>query len=123
MALIVCKECNGNVSDAAAACPHCGAPVSPVVALPAAVPVEVKKSGSVWPWIFGVPGGLFFLFVLIGLAGGFDPKPGGGYSSKAQAIERECDKMMANSALGDERRRTQQVCDMMREQLKKEGGR
>ena len=28
MALINCEECGGKVSDTAAACPHCGAPVS-----------------------------------------------------------------------------------------------
>ncbi len=28
MSLIKCAECNGQVSDRAAACPHCGAPVS-----------------------------------------------------------------------------------------------
>jgi len=27
MALIQCHECNGQVSDHARACPHCGAPV------------------------------------------------------------------------------------------------
>ncbi|WP_421311984.1 hypothetical protein [Aeromonas veronii] len=27
MALIECGECNGKVSDKAASCPHCGAPV------------------------------------------------------------------------------------------------
>jgi hypothetical protein len=28
MALVSCRECNGQVSDQAPACPHCGAPVS-----------------------------------------------------------------------------------------------
>ena len=28
MALIQCPECNQNVSDTAAQCPHCGAPVA-----------------------------------------------------------------------------------------------
>lgn len=28
MALITCPECNGQVSDKAAACPHCGYPIS-----------------------------------------------------------------------------------------------
>lgn len=27
MALIVCPECGGNVSDRAPACPHCGYPI------------------------------------------------------------------------------------------------
>lgn len=28
MALIKCSECGGQVSDKAASCPHCGAPIS-----------------------------------------------------------------------------------------------
>jgi uncharacterized membrane protein YvbJ len=28
MALIKCSECGGHVSDKAASCPHCGAPIS-----------------------------------------------------------------------------------------------
>lgn len=32
MALIQCPECSNKVSDTAAACPHCGAPVAPPVA-------------------------------------------------------------------------------------------
>lgn len=31
MALQACAECGGKVSDQAVACPHCGAPVAPVV--------------------------------------------------------------------------------------------
>ena len=31
MALIRCGECQGQVSDKAAACPHCGAPVASVL--------------------------------------------------------------------------------------------
>ncbi len=29
MALIQCKECGHEISDAATSCPHCGAPVKP----------------------------------------------------------------------------------------------
>lgn len=29
MALILCKECGREISDAATTCPHCGAPVKP----------------------------------------------------------------------------------------------
>ena len=32
MALIQCPECRNTVSETAAACPHCGAPVAPPVA-------------------------------------------------------------------------------------------
>ncbi|MHB1230180.1 MAG: zinc-ribbon domain-containing protein [Halothiobacillus sp.] len=30
MAMIKCKECGANISDKAATCPHCGAPVAPM---------------------------------------------------------------------------------------------
>jgi hypothetical protein len=63
MAIVSCSECAGKVSDAAAACPHCGAPVTPVIKDAGSTP---KKSGSVWKWIFGVPVGLFLLMMIIG---------------------------------------------------------
>jgi TM2 domain-containing membrane protein YozV len=42
MALIVCKDCKREVSDRAAACPHCGRPISPrtgPLTLPAGMPL------------------------------------------------------------------------------------
>jgi len=45
MALISCPECNGEASDQAAVCPHCGYPLNE----PAAAPVAKKKwSGYQW---------------------------------------------------------------------------
>lgn len=35
MALITCKECGKQVSDQAASCPHCGAPVKATAPSPA----------------------------------------------------------------------------------------
>lgn len=46
MAMIKCKECGNVVSDAAAACPHCGAPIK-------------KKKTSVLTWIVAVILGLW----------------------------------------------------------------
>lgn len=58
MALIECKECSKQVSDSAAACPNCGAPVAP--AQIARAPDETKKVGVGFalgifflPWLFG----------------------------------------------------------------------
>lgn len=34
MAIISCSECGGQVSDKAAACPHCGAPIASVTPTP-----------------------------------------------------------------------------------------
>lgn len=51
MALIACRECGREVSDRAAACPHCGCPVTagppvpPPVPPPAAATVPKKKAG------------------------------------------------------------------------------
>lgn len=46
MALITCSECGGQVSSTAAACPHCGAPVS---AAPAAEERKCEECGAVLP--------------------------------------------------------------------------
>jgi len=53
MAIVACPECNGQVSSAAAACPHCGRPMAPGAALaPGAVlargigPEETLWEGS-----------------------------------------------------------------------------
>lgn len=53
MALVNCRECNGQVSDSAAACPHCGAKVP-------------KKPSNTWKWVIGVPAGLFVAMMVIG---------------------------------------------------------
>jgi hypothetical protein len=45
MTLMQCSECTGQVSERAAACPHCGAPVR---AEPAPPPQRVKRSGGTW---------------------------------------------------------------------------
>lgn len=84
MAIISCKECSGKVSDTAATCPHCGAPV--VAPMPAAVaPVAVEKSGGGWwKWVLGVPVGLFILMMVIGsLSSG-----GGGSAPDAKTMDR-----------------------------------
>lgn len=55
MALIACKECSGQVSETAATCPHCGAPVAVA---------DKHKNGSAWPWLIGLPIGLAILAML-----------------------------------------------------------
>jgi hypothetical protein len=70
MPMTFCKECDGKVSDTAATCPHCGAPV----AAPAAnyvssapeMPPPVKEKSTWWMWVIGVPIGLFILMMIIG---------------------------------------------------------
>lgn len=66
-------------------------------------------------WFLGVPLGLFVLFVLIGLAGGWDSG-----NSKAAVVERECEKMLNDSALGPERRMARATCDQMKEIVRQE---
>jgi hypothetical protein len=61
MALIECLECKSKVSDAAAACPKCGHPMSKSAT---AVAPEPKKKGSpaagVGILFFAIVGGLYF---------------------------------------------------------------
>lgn len=80
MALIECAECKKEVSDKAAACPHCGAPVAAAApkrgsyyddAPAVADAVPPKASGSSWwKWLIGVPVGGFLLLMLIGSCSG-----------------------------------------------------
>ena len=61
MALIACAECGKEISDKAAACPHCGAPVAAVAQ--AEPPTEKKSGPKLWLWI---PLGLVAAFFLFG---------------------------------------------------------
>jgi hypothetical protein len=47
MALITCPECSRDVSDEAAACPHCGYPVRRPARRPEPVQV-IEKTGRGW---------------------------------------------------------------------------
>jgi DNA-directed RNA polymerase subunit RPC12/RpoP len=67
MALIKCAECGREVSDKAAACPGCGAPIAA-----AAVPsvqeshVRVTRTGAKWEGIGFV---LIVVGIVLGIAG------------------------------------------------------
>ena len=59
MSMITCHECASEISDTAKACPKCGAKVA---------------HARIWPWIVGVPLGLFVVMMVIGmLSGGSSP--------------------------------------------------
>jgi hypothetical protein len=47
MALVPCAECGRQISDKAAACPHCGNPLSPAPAAPAPVSVATAPGQAV----------------------------------------------------------------------------
>lgn len=69
MALIACRECQHEISDQAAACPHCGAP------LQAASPKEVKARSGVADGV-KIGCGIFIvlpllILMLLALLGGF----------------------------------------------------
>ena len=62
MALIACRECGGQVSTLAAACPACGAPIAP----PAAPrPAPAPRQGTN-PWM--IIGWIILLLLLLPLA-------------------------------------------------------
>jgi RNA polymerase subunit RPABC4/transcription elongation factor Spt4 len=69
MSLISCKECSGQVSDSAATCPHCGAPVLATKEsgqrIGVAATVQPEKKGGVWKWVIGVPVVLFIFMMLM----------------------------------------------------------
>lgn len=75
MALISCSECRREISDKAAACPNCGAPVgsaAPITNRWAEPPVQ--KKSSIWKWVLGVPIGGFVLMMIIGSCSGNTPE-------------------------------------------------
>lgn len=81
MAILECKECQGKVSDTAAACPHCGAPVSSQSATPQATqpaaPTPAKSSKKMSGW--KIAGLLFAAFIVVSCIGGMaidDPADG-----------------------------------------------
>lgn len=52
MSIIKCKECGNEVSDKAATCPKCGAPVEkPIVSAPPKIQEEKKSSFSRFWWV------------------------------------------------------------------------
>lgn len=94
MALIACAECGKEISDKAAACPHCGAPVASTSPkrgtyyndTPAPAPVTAPPSGSSWwKWLIGVPVGGFMLLMLIGSCSG-TPESRAAKSRQSSAI-------------------------------------
>ena len=54
MALKYCRYCGKQVSDKAAACPHCGSPVASGAAPQSAEPAAVKHSGNKTPLIIAI---------------------------------------------------------------------
>jgi len=60
MAITVCQECKGQVSDSAQTCPHCGA--------------KQKRSSSTWKWVLGVPVALLALMLIVGASVGDSEK-------------------------------------------------
>ena len=57
MALIQCPECSNTVSNTAAACPHCGAPVAPPIATIQETSKRLKVHifvAALFGWVGGV---------------------------------------------------------------------
>lgn len=75
MALTACDECGKEVSDKAASCPNCGAPLRETVPdSPANSHVKVTRTGAAWE-------GVGFLLIAVGtvtaIATGSDNHVGG----------------------------------------------
>lgn len=50
--MIECPECGASISESAKACPKCG---------------STKHRKSIWPWVVGIPVGLFVIFIGYGM--------------------------------------------------------
>jgi uncharacterized membrane protein YvbJ len=72
MSLISCSECGKEVSDKAAACPNCGAPIkqAPNPAESSKAPTQVKREGAKWEGMGTV---LIILGIIVALFGNFQP--------------------------------------------------
>jgi hypothetical protein len=71
MALIECSECRRQVSDKAASCPGCGAPIAQTPASSIRVshssgPVKVERTGAAWE---GAGFLLIVAAIFVGIAG------------------------------------------------------
>lgn len=74
MALIKCSECGRKVSEKAAACPNCGAPIaspSPTVKLDPSSHVRNTRTGARWE-------GIGFILIVVGMFMLFSGTLGGG---------------------------------------------
>jgi uncharacterized membrane protein YvbJ len=62
MALISCAECGKEVSDKAASCPNCGAPISGAspVSLNPQSHIKVTRTGAKWE-------GIGFVLIIVGM--------------------------------------------------------
>lgn len=76
MALIKCRECGREISDRAAACPHCGLPLQPV-SRPAPEVIIERRGGcmSAIGWVVVIVVGLLFFFHFVG-ANSNNSRPG-----------------------------------------------
>jgi uncharacterized membrane protein YvbJ len=126
MAIIACWECGKEISDSAQACPHCGAPkkealkqeTQEVAAAPVEPEVPQKSGLGFFSWFFIIVIGLFVIFMAIGAASS-NSSNSASYD-KLQRAEAMCEKMIADSALGDERRNIRANCDALMSRIRSE---
>jgi hypothetical protein len=69
MALIECPECHKQVSEKAASCPNCGAPVTAVTEITAPAETAATPSSRKWQWRHSIFLGIIILFIVIGYVG------------------------------------------------------
>lgn len=129
MALIACSECQKEVSDKAAACPHCGAPIVAKsrargsyyadTPAPASGPHVVERRGSgLWKWLLGVPVGALVLLFLIGSCVGSTPE-GRERSNKRAAIDQCWKEQARKSNAPDMARLIAEACEKMEADARK----
>lgn len=127
MALIECAECKKEVSDKAAACPHCGAPVAAAPSkrgtyyadTPAVAAAPEKATGpGWWKWLIGVPVGGFLLLMLIGSCTG-TPSSRASKSSQRSAIELCWQEQAKKSNTPDQARFIAGACEKMETDARK----
>lgn len=129
MALITCAECKAVVSDKAAACPRCGAPIETATgsrprSTPTAahdrnnMPSAQEKARPIWPWLVAAPIVAFFGY---GLFASNTPE-GQARSRERRAIE-ACWEEQKRKSLGQgEQRFIAGACETMETEFQRKHG-
>lgn len=96
--LIKCGECGTEISDKAAACPQCGAPLGVQKPVPVSIVQPPKERNNALLWLLSVPLGLGPAFVIYGFS---IPE----YEKQANQVRKVCEQMVVD------RQTDQYVCD------------
>ncbi len=119
MALTKCRECGGQISDKAASCPHCGAPVNTPKPQPVKV-VEQPPKSSHSPWFIGI---IVVSIILFGMMSGFLPEEesassnSSGYKSSAPKQAQKAKRPLSDEEKEKQKQRLDFIDELKEKQI------